>query len=115
MDATLRRVARLGDGWMMNVHPSGAAALADFATLRRYAEEAGRDPARVGIEVWTSMGAGTEEDWRREFGFWKQAGVSRVTLNPTFARNHHRRITGRSFANHAAAIRRWHRARADLA
>ena len=115
MDVTLRRIARLGDGWMMNVHPPGDAALADFATLRRYTEEAGRAPEAVGIEIWTSMGAGTEADWRREFQFWKAAGVSRVTLNPTFARNHHRRIAGTSFAAHEAAIRRWHTAVADLA
>ena len=115
MDVTLRRIARLGDGWMMNVHPPGEAALNDFATLRRYTEEAGRDPAGVGIEVWTSMGAGGEAEWRKEFLFWKQAGVARVTLNTTFNRNHHRRIAGRSFADHAAAIRRWHRAVADLA
>jgi probable F420-dependent oxidoreductase len=115
MDVTLRRIARLGDGWMMNVHPPGEVALADFATLRRYTEEAGRDPASVEIEVWTSMGAGSEADWRREAQFWKQAGVTRITLNTTFNRNHHKRIPGRSFADHAAAIRRWHRAVADLA
>jgi len=115
MDVTLRRIARLGDGWMMNVHPPGEAALADFATLRRYTEEAGRDPDSVGIEIWTSMGAGAEEDWRREFRFWKDAGVRRVTMNPTFNRNHHRRIGGRDFAAHEAAIRRWHAAVADLA
>ena len=114
MDVTLRRIARLGDGWMMNVHPPGEAALADFATLRRYTAEAGRPADSVGIEVWTSMGAGNEDDWRREFQFWKEAGVSRVTLNTTFNRNHHKRIAGRSFAEHAAAIRRWHAAVADL-
>ena len=29
---------------MMNVHPAGAVAEADFAKLRAYAEQAGRDP-----------------------------------------------------------------------
>jgi len=115
MDVTLRRIARLGDGWMMNVHPPGPAAIADFDTLRRYTAEAGRDPAAMGIEIWTSMGAGTEADWRQEFQFWKQAGATHVTMNPTFNRNHHKRIAGRSFAEHADAIRRWHSAVADLA
>jgi alkanesulfonate monooxygenase SsuD/methylene tetrahydromethanopterin reductase-like flavin-dependent oxidoreductase (luciferase family) len=50
-DLTLRRVAKWGDGWMMNAHPAGAAE-ADFAKLRAYAKQEGRDPASIGVEVW---------------------------------------------------------------
>ena len=115
MDVTLQRIARLGDGWMMNFYPPGAAATAEFDKLKRYTEAAGRRPEAVGLEVWTSMGEGNETDWRREIAAWKAAGVARVTLNTTFNRNHHRRIPGRTYAEHTAAIKRWHTAVADLA
>ena len=45
--------------------------------------EAGREPAEVGIEVWVSMGSGTEADWARETRFWKEAGCSHVTRRRT--------------------------------
>ena len=54
-DATLRRIAKWGDGWIMLAHPPGDAALAEFTKLRTYAQQAGRDPASVGIEVWMSV------------------------------------------------------------
>ena len=40
-DLTLRRIAKWGDGWIMNAYPAGAAAQADFAKLRAYAEAGG--------------------------------------------------------------------------
>src|SRR6201994_3429788 len=43
-DVTLRRCAKWGDGWMPLAYPPGEEARAAFATLRRYVEEARRDP-----------------------------------------------------------------------
>jgi probable F420-dependent oxidoreductase len=113
-DLTLRRIAKWGDGWMMNVYPAGAAAQADFAKLRAYAEEAGRDPASIGLGVWVSMGGGEESSWREEFKFWKSAGVTHLTLNTRFQQNHHRRIASRSLQAHLAAIERYRNAIADF-
>ena len=113
-DLTLRRIAKWGDGWMMNAHPAGPAAEAEFAKLRAYAKEAGRDPESIGIEVWVSTGAGNESSWREEFEFWKGAGVTHVTLNTTFHRHHHRRIASRSLPAHLAALTRYRDAIADL-
>ena len=76
--------------------------------------EVGRDPARMGIEVWVSLGGGNEHDWRREFAFWKQAGVTHVTAHTTYVSGHHKRIDGRSAAEHLAAITRYRAAVADL-
>jgi len=75
-ERTLPRIAKWGDGWMPNAYGPGQEALDIFAQLRRLTEEAGRDPAKVGIEVWVSMGSGTEADWARETRFWKEAGCS---------------------------------------
>ena len=111
---TLQRIARYGDGWMMLAHPAGAEALARFDTLRRLTEAAGRDPRAIGIEIWTSTGAGTEQDWREELLFWKRAGVTHVTVASTHGRGGHARIAGRGLADHIEALRRYQAAVGDL-
>jgi probable F420-dependent oxidoreductase len=113
-DATLRRIAKWGDGWMMLAYPADDTAKAEFAKLRRYAEQEGRDPASIGLEVWVSTGKGDEKDWRAEFNFWKSVGVTHVTLNSTFGRFHHHRIGGKSLADHLAALRDYRNAVRDL-
>jgi len=47
-------------------HQPAASALDVFGQLRTLTEQAGREPAEVWIEVWVSMGSGTEADWARE-------------------------------------------------
>jgi len=113
-DQTLRRIAKWGDGWMMLAYPADGSAEAEFAKLRRYAEEAGRDPASLGIEVWVSTGTGDEANWREEFKFWKKAGVTHVTLNSAFHRDHHSRIVSRSLQGHLTALHRYRDAVSDL-
>jgi probable F420-dependent oxidoreductase len=113
-EATFRRCARYGDGFMPLAYPPGDAALAAFDKLRRLVREAGRDPAAIGIEVWTSPGSGNEDDWRREINLWKNAGVTHVTASTTYASAHHKRIAGHSAADHLQAITRYRAAVADL-
>jgi probable F420-dependent oxidoreductase len=113
-DATLRRIAKWGEGWMMLAYPADDTAHAAFATLRRYAEAEGRDPASIGIEVWVSTAAGDEQDWRAEFNFWKAAGVTHVTLHSAFGRYHHKRIAGKAMADHLTALTRYRNAVGDL-
>lgn len=113
-DVTLKRVAESGDGWIMLAHPPGDEASAAFDKLRGQVKAAGRDPASVGIEVWTTMGTGDEAAWRREAQAWKQAGVTHLTLNNTFGGYHHKRIASRSLAAHLSAMRRYRDLVADL-
>lgn len=113
-EATFRRTAQLGDGFMPLDYPPGDAALAAFDKLRRMVREAGRNPADIGIEVRMSPGAGGPHDWRREMTFWKQAGVSHVSASTTYVSDHHRRIDGRSLAEHVEALTRFREAVADL-
>ncbi len=113
-EATFRRCARYGDGFMPLAYPPGDAALAAFAKLRELTREAGRDPARMGIEVWASPGVGGPEDWRREIRFWKEAGVTHLTAHTTYASNHHKRIAGHSAAEHLAVLTHYREAVADL-
>ncbi|MGE0418104.1 MAG: LLM class flavin-dependent oxidoreductase, partial [Acetobacteraceae bacterium] len=107
VDQSLDRIARLGDGWIMNAYPPGDTAVAECERLRMMTRDAGRDPTAVGIEVWTSVGEGTEADWAKEAAFWKQAGATHLTLTTTFGRRHHRRIAGKSVADHLAAMQRY--------
>ncbi|MGH7046166.1 MAG: LLM class F420-dependent oxidoreductase [Stellaceae bacterium] len=112
-DRTLERIAKWGDGWMPNAYPADRTATEIFDRLRRMTESAGRDPKAVGIEVWVSMGSGSEADWARDTRFWKTAGVSHLCLTTTFNRRHHQRIPGHTMADHLAALRRYHNAIAD--
>ncbi|HJU20115.1 MAG TPA: LLM class F420-dependent oxidoreductase [Stellaceae bacterium] len=113
-ERTLERIAKLGDGWMPNAYAPGDEALAIFDRLRALTQKAGRDPAAVGIEVWVSMGSGAAADWAREARFWKESGASHLTLTTTFNRRHHRRIPGRTLADHLAALERYHGAVAEF-
>ena len=106
-ERTLQRVAKWGDGWMPNAYPPDRSALEIFARLRSMTEAAGRDPAQIGIEVWVSMGEGGEREWAEEARFWKAAGATHLCLTTTFNRRHHRRITGRTMADHLGALRRY--------
>src|SRR5437764_8224390 len=113
-DATLRRIAKMGDGWMMLAHPKGEEAETAFAKLRGYVEEAGRDPSTIGLEVWVSTAEGGPEDWRNEFLYWQSIGVTHITVNNTYARAPHRRIAGRTMVDHLQAMKQYYSAVADL-
>ena len=112
-ERTLERIAKLGDGWMPNAYPPGREASEVLDRLRRLTDQAGRDPGAVGIEVWVSMGSGSEAEWAEEARFWKQAGATHLCLTTTFDRRHHRRIPGHTLSDHLAALRRYRAAVAD--
>jgi alkanesulfonate monooxygenase SsuD/methylene tetrahydromethanopterin reductase-like flavin-dependent oxidoreductase (luciferase family) len=112
-DVTLRRVVKWGDGGMPLAYPPGVEARAAIAKLRLYAEEAGRDPATIGIDTRVSAG-GDEAQWRGDVQFWKSCGVTHLTLANYYQSGHLRRIAGRSLAEHIAAITRYWNAVADL-
>ena len=82
----LRRIARwamAGSCWRI---PAGPVANGEFAKLRGYVKDAGRDPSAVGLEVWVSTGEGGPDDWRKQFLAWKDAGVTHITVNSTYRR-----------------------------
>lgn len=110
----LRRIAELGDGWMMLAFPPDETAIEAFETLRSHVAEAGRDPADVGLEVWTSLGDGDDDELREHFRFWKDAGVTHVTLNNWYDRPPHRRMEERGAAAHLAAIEHYRNLIDDL-
>jgi probable F420-dependent oxidoreductase len=62
-DAVLRRVAKLSDGWLADANEETLDTVAlKFETVKRYAEEAGRNPADIGLEL-VDVPIQTERDW----------------------------------------------------
>jgi probable F420-dependent oxidoreductase len=114
-DIILRRIAKWGDGWIMLAYPPGERAVAEFSKLKRYAEEEGRNPNDIGIEIWTSTASDDPDVWKREIESWLELGVTHITLNNVYGRGHHKRIAATSLSAHTEAIARyWEVARSFL-
>jgi probable F420-dependent oxidoreductase len=75
----LRRIARLGDGWIQQDMPrERARELID--TFHGFCREYGRDPAAVGIEAVFHLRKGEEDSWSDEVPPWRDM-VSHMGLN----------------------------------
>jgi len=79
-EAAMRRVARLGDGWMPNFDPDDFGRRA-VETMRVHVRAAGRDPATVGIEATLTIVDRTPEQLARELEAWRALGVDHVTAS----------------------------------
>jgi len=79
-DAVLRRTGRIGDGWMPQSAPDETAR-DQIARIRQAAEEAGRDPAAIGIEARLTLGAVPEQDWRAFADGWRDLGATHFGVN----------------------------------
>ena len=80
VEAVIRRVARLADGWFPQFAPDDAGRQT-IERLHQYAREAGRDPASIGIEGRISFADGTPDDWRREAEAWRALGATHLSVN----------------------------------
>lgn len=78
--AVLRRVARMGDGWIPN-YRRVADAQASLDTLSRFLEEAGRSWQQVGLETRLVYGQGNPDTWRTIVAEWQQAGATHMSFN----------------------------------
>jgi probable F420-dependent oxidoreductase len=76
--ATLRRVARLGDGWM----PMGLGAAPDevVARVRTFLAEAGRAPSSLGIQGAIGMAGGPAE-WVAAARAWEGLGATHLSIS----------------------------------
>lgn len=79
-DAVLRRVARLGDGWLPGFRTAEAAA-AHLDTLDRYLAEHDRSRADIGIEPRLHWGNGDLDALGRALEGWRAAGATHISLN----------------------------------
>jgi probable F420-dependent oxidoreductase len=78
-DRTLRRVARIGDGWLPTGDPDQARDKLD--RLRDYARQAGRQPGDIGIEARLDLAAVTPGDRPGYAARWQSLGATHLTVN----------------------------------
>ncbi len=81
-EAALRRTALLADGYFPQRPLEGGWA-ATLERIRGWMEEAGRNPADLGIEWRLGVGEGTPDDWRREAEEWKALGATHLSVTTT--------------------------------
>ena len=77
VDAVLRRIGRMADGWVMVGGP-GENLKPQVDQVRQYAREAGRDPAAIGIQGGVRYGSGDPSDWHRDWQTWESIGATHV-------------------------------------
>ena len=80
-DATLRRMARLGDGWIIVGREPNDKMKAELEKLRGYVEAAGRDPRAFGVDSWINTANNTPDEWAKQVAGWKALGATHVALN----------------------------------
>jgi probable F420-dependent oxidoreductase len=79
----LRRAARLADGWItLQTFRPGPAAQQTIDRLHGFVREAGRDPARFGIEGRVALAQVPPAEWAKEVAAWRGIrGVTHVCVN----------------------------------
>ena len=80
-ERVIRRIGRLGDGWVM----TGGMALPDvkaaIARLHRYAREAGRDPSEIGLEKVVGVGGRSKDELAAELVEWRSVGATHISAS----------------------------------
>ena len=79
-DPAYRRIARIADGWMPQFPPN-AEGVEIVEQVRQYTREAGRDPAKLGMEARLSVGRTTPDEWRRQVEGWRGLGATHLSVN----------------------------------
>ena len=79
-DVTLRRVARIGDGWLPQMPPN-TLARDMMAKLHEYIREAGRPESAVSIEARLTLSRTPEADWRQYAADWQALGATHLGVN----------------------------------
>jgi alkanesulfonate monooxygenase SsuD/methylene tetrahydromethanopterin reductase-like flavin-dependent oxidoreductase (luciferase family) len=98
VDAVLRRIARIGDGWIVSGRPTPEI-VAGAGKLQAHVREAGRNPASVGLQGSVVLRDATPEDWQRDLDTWQEVGATHVMVNTM-------RAGFTSPSHHIAALRR---------
>jgi probable F420-dependent oxidoreductase len=80
VEATMDRVARLGDGWFPQMPPNDQARrMIDL--LHRHVEAAGRSMRDIGIEARLSVSQTPEAEWTRFVEGWRNLGATHLCIN----------------------------------
>jgi alkanesulfonate monooxygenase SsuD/methylene tetrahydromethanopterin reductase-like flavin-dependent oxidoreductase (luciferase family) len=79
-DPVLKRVARLGDGWLPLLPPNDKGR-ALIEKMWSYAREAGRDPGSIGIQCRVQIDNRSPGEWVKEISKWKELGATEISVN----------------------------------
>jgi probable F420-dependent oxidoreductase len=79
-DHSLRRVARLADGWMPLLQPGEVLSEA-IGRLRAYLADVGRDAKAFGIDARLHIGRTAPESWLTHVGALSSLGITHLTVN----------------------------------
>ncbi|MGE0385371.1 MAG: LLM class F420-dependent oxidoreductase [Gammaproteobacteria bacterium] len=79
-DPIIRRIARIADGWIPQWQPDdrGRELLEKF---RGYCREAGRDPARIGLEGRVNADRADAPRWAQQVAAWRDIGATHLSIN----------------------------------
>lgn len=79
-EVAVRRAARLAEGFFPN---SGSRETYEWimGTLRDEMQRNDRNPATFGIEPRISVAGTNPDDWKRDYSWWREQGVSHLTVN----------------------------------
>ncbi len=103
-EVVLRRTATMADGWFPQTAPD-ADTRRTLDRLRDYAVNAGRDPAKIGIEARAGIRHGDPSTWPKFTAGWRELGATHMGIN-TMGLG----LRGRE---HIEAIERFHRELVD--
>jgi alkanesulfonate monooxygenase SsuD/methylene tetrahydromethanopterin reductase-like flavin-dependent oxidoreductase (luciferase family) len=81
-EAAMKRMARLGDGWMP-LFASAEEASQPLIRLQDYLAEAGRSLDSFGLEARIPFGKGNPDEWLRLLEGWRAAGFTHASLVAT--------------------------------
>ena len=73
-----RRIGRQADGWFNLCTPEEFPEIRD--DVYRAAEEAGRDPATLGMEAGVAVVGPREQEWQSRVAGWREAGLTHLCL-----------------------------------
>ena len=79
-DIVLKRVARLGDGWMPVGKPDDSRQLM-IEKLTGYLREEGRNIGDIGIESWVTLKDLSDSDVQNEIDGWRNLGATHLSVN----------------------------------
>jgi len=75
----IRRAARIADGYFPQ-RPLDGDWARTMEQFRAWAEEAGRDPATIGVEWRIDISAGPPDAWSREAEEWRALGATHISV-----------------------------------
>jgi alkanesulfonate monooxygenase SsuD/methylene tetrahydromethanopterin reductase-like flavin-dependent oxidoreductase (luciferase family) len=78
-ETAIRRAARIADGYFPQ-RPLEGGWSRTMDQFRSWAEEAGRNPATIGVEWRIDISSGTPDEWRREADEWKELGATHLSV-----------------------------------